>query len=429
MTTETRHPFQQAPDPQQTFSRRKIDRYQHVGNLEGPRVLLVDDQRLVAVAVERMLASASDIVLHAVQDAASALAALHTFQPTVILQDLFMPGADGIDLVLQYRNLPESRDLPVLVLSSEEDPHTKARAFACGANDYLIKLPAPAEMIARLRYHSSAYQNQLQRNAAYRQLSRELEIARKMLLDSLPVPAVIGKARFEWLFQASSYVSGDCFDYFAVDEHHTCFYVADVSGHGVSAAMLAFSVQHQMRASEHRMARGIVQTQGDLAIVVETVLAEFNHRLLQMRDTSLYVTIAFGLLDQRTGRLAFARAGHPAPLLVASPGESVLHLGMDGLPAGLIQDAEYEASLIQLEEGSRIYLYSDGITEAENLHDEAFGLDRLEQLLVQQHARPLSAVKAQLSNALGQWQENRGSIEDDITFLAVDFDSRNVFSA
>jgi phosphoserine phosphatase RsbU/P len=428
MTKELSRPFQQASDPQQIFGRRKIDRYQHAGKLDGPRVLLVDDQRLVAAAVERMLAGATDIVLHAVQDAASALAAVHTFQPTVILQDLFMPDADGLDLVTQYRNLSETRDVPVLVLSSEEDPETKARAFSCGANDYLIKLPAPAEMIARLRYHSSAYQNHLQKDAAYRQLSRELDIARKMLLGLLPAPAVIGRARFEWLFQASSYVSGDCFDYFPVDAHHTCFYVADVSGHGVSAAMLAFSVQHQMRASEHKVARGIVQSQGNLGLVVETVLAEFNRRLLQMRDTSLYVTIAFGLLDQRTGKLALARAGHPAPLLVGLPGEGVLPLGVDGLPAGLIPDAEYEASTVQLEEGSRIYLYSDGITEAENPHEEAYGLNRLEHLLVRQHLYPLSTVRAQLSEGLRQWRENPGPIEDDLTFLAVEFGGRDVRS-
>jgi phosphoserine phosphatase RsbU/P len=431
MTKKSPHHFQEAavPDLPQMFGRRKIDRYQHAGKTDGPRVLLVDDQRLVAAAVDRMLAGAKDIVLHAVQDAASALSALHTFQPTVILQDLFMPDADGLDLVLQYRKQPETRDIPVLVLSSEEDPLTKARAFSCGANDYLIKLPAPEEMIARLRYHSSAYQNQLQRDAAYRQLSRELDIARKMLLGLLPAPAVIGRARFEWLFQASSYVSGDCFDYFPVDAHHTCFYVADVSGHGVSAAMLAFSVQHQMRASEHKMARGIAQSQGNLRLVVESVLAEFNRRLVQMRDTSLYVTIAFGLLDQRSGMLALARAGHPAPLLVGMAGEGAIRLGVDSLPAGLVPDAEYEASLVRLEEGSRIYLYSDGITEAENPQEESFGQNRLEQLLLTQRPYPLGTVRAQLSDSLRQWRENPEAIEDDITFLAVGFGDGDVRAA
>jgi two-component system chemotaxis family response regulator WspR len=88
----------------------------------------------------------------------------------VILQDLVMPGVDGLTLVRQYRLNPATRDIPIIVLSTREDPATKSAAFAAGVNDYLVKLPDAIELIARIRYHSRSYINLLQRNAAYRAL-------------------------------------------------------------------------------------------------------------------------------------------------------------------------------------------------------------------------------------------------------------------
>jgi len=91
-------------------------------------------------------------------------------KPTVILQDLVMPGVDGLTLVQRYRENPATRDIPIIVLSTKEEAATKGAAFAAGANDYLVKLPDSIELIARIRYHSRSYLNQLQRDEAYRAL-------------------------------------------------------------------------------------------------------------------------------------------------------------------------------------------------------------------------------------------------------------------
>ena len=88
----------------------------------------------------------------------------------MILQDLVMPGIDGLTLVNQFRTNPGTRDIPIIVLSTNENPQVKGQAFALGANDYLVKLPDKIELIARIRYHSKAYLNLLQRDAAYRAL-------------------------------------------------------------------------------------------------------------------------------------------------------------------------------------------------------------------------------------------------------------------
>jgi signal transduction histidine kinase/HPt (histidine-containing phosphotransfer) domain-containing protein len=133
-------------------------------------VFLVDDQAMVCEAVRRALANQPDIDFHYCADAHLALTVANQIKPTVILQDLVMPDIDGLTLVSQYRANPGTKDIPIIVLSTNENPQIKGQAFALGANDYLVKLPDKIELIARIRYHSKAFLNVLQRDAAYRAL-------------------------------------------------------------------------------------------------------------------------------------------------------------------------------------------------------------------------------------------------------------------
>ena len=133
-------------------------------------VLLVDDQAMVCEAIRRCLAGLPEIDIHYCANPSEAVAVANHIKPTVILQDLVMPGLDGLALVSQYRKNPATRDTPIIVLSTNENPQVKGEAFARGANDYLVKLPDKVELIARLRYHSKGYMNQLQRDDAWRAL-------------------------------------------------------------------------------------------------------------------------------------------------------------------------------------------------------------------------------------------------------------------
>jgi signal transduction histidine kinase/HPt (histidine-containing phosphotransfer) domain-containing protein len=133
-------------------------------------VLLVDDQAMVCEAVRRALANQPDIDFHYCADARGALSLAGQIKPTVILQDLVMPGLDGLTLVSQYRSHPATKDIPIIVLSTNENPQVKGQAFALGANDYMVKLPDKIELVARIRYHSKAFLNLGQRDVAYRAL-------------------------------------------------------------------------------------------------------------------------------------------------------------------------------------------------------------------------------------------------------------------
>jgi two-component system chemotaxis family response regulator WspR len=156
-------------------------------------VMLVDDQAIVGEAVRRMLAGHADIDFHYCGDAQRARQTAEEIKPTVILQDLVLPGIDGLSLVSDYRAQPATRQVPIIVLSIREDPLVKRDAFKAGANDYLVKLPDPIELVARIRHHSRAYLNQLQRDEAYRALRESqqklleanLELQRLSVLDGL----------------------------------------------------------------------------------------------------------------------------------------------------------------------------------------------------------------------------------------------------
>jgi len=138
-------------------------------------VLLIDDQPMIGEAVRRMLVEESDIGFHYCADPTRAFGAIEQCQPTVILQDLVMPQMNGMDLVTQLRDNEETRDIPLIVLSTKEEPKVKAEGFARGANDYLVKLPDRVELIARIRYHSVGYIHLLERNEAYAELQQALK--------------------------------------------------------------------------------------------------------------------------------------------------------------------------------------------------------------------------------------------------------------
>ena len=129
-------------------------------------VLLIDDQRIIGESVRSMLESEPDIGFHFCQNPTEAVAKALEVQPTVILQDLVMPEVDGLELVRRFRVEKELAAVPLIVLSGTEEAEVKAEAFALGANDYMVKLPNALEVIARIRYHSQAYINLLEREVA-----------------------------------------------------------------------------------------------------------------------------------------------------------------------------------------------------------------------------------------------------------------------
>jgi adenylate cyclase len=150
------------------------------------RVLLIDDQPIIGEAIHRLLRDEENLEFHYCSNPAEAIPMALRIRPTVILQDLVMPEIDGLMLLRFFRAHPETHNIPMVVLSSKDEPELKARAFALGANDYLVKVPAQVELIARIRYHSHAYRALIERNEAFEAMEFEKKRSDMLLLNILP---------------------------------------------------------------------------------------------------------------------------------------------------------------------------------------------------------------------------------------------------
>lgn len=134
---------------------------------QAVRVLIVDDQPLVLHAIAAMLEGEDDIVFHGVSEVHQAVHHAREFRPTVILQDVIMPGRGGVELIREYREAVDLSDVPIVVISGIEAPEKKRECFEAGANDYVVKLPDKVELLARIRYHSAAYRKGVERDDAF----------------------------------------------------------------------------------------------------------------------------------------------------------------------------------------------------------------------------------------------------------------------
>jgi sigma-B regulation protein RsbU (phosphoserine phosphatase) len=272
-----------------------------------------------------------------------------------------MPDIDGLQLVKFFRANPDTRDIPLVVLSSKEEPKIKAQAFALGANDYMVKLPDKLEVIARIRYHSRGYIALLERNEAYRRLAEsqrelatEVNRAARYVQSLLPAPVASGPVKINWKFVPSTQLAGDMFGYHWLDKKHLAIYLLDVSGHGVGAALLAVSAANVLASG------GLPGV--DLRDPGQ-VMTKLNEMFQMERQDGKYFTIWYGVYRPADRKLAYCNAGHPPALLWATG--RITELEADGPAVGMAPDLPYGTHTAEVAEGARLLVYSDGVFEIE----------------------------------------------------------------
>jgi phosphoserine phosphatase RsbU/P len=329
-------------------------------------VLLIDDQPMIGEAVRRMFVGEPDIVFHYNRDAGKALEEAARLKPTVILQDLVMPDIDGLTLVKMFRANEPTREVPLIVLSTKEEPTVKAEAFTLGANDYIVKLPDRLELLARIRYHSKGYINLLQRNEAYQallesqsRLANEMKQAANYVRSILPDKLKKGKIITDWRFVPSAELGGDSFGYHWLDDDHFAFYLLDVSGHGVGSALLSVSAMNALRS------QALPQTDFRLP---GQVLGALNNAFQMDQQNGLFFTIWYGVYHKPTRRIDYSGGGHPPVLLFNGPSSdrAVLEvLEASGPMIGAVPDLEFQPASTSLGAFAKLFLYSDGVYEIE----------------------------------------------------------------
>jgi sigma-B regulation protein RsbU (phosphoserine phosphatase) len=376
------------------------------------KVLLVDDQRIVGETIRRMLADIPGLEFRFCSDPTIALTEANDFGPTVILQDLVMPGVDGIEMVRSFRANASTVSIPLIVLSSKEEATTKAEAFGAGANDYLVKLPDKLEIVARIRYHSSAYILRLQRDEAFaalqeqqRVIAQELAEAAAYVRSLLPAPMLEdAPIPADWRFITCSSLGGDSFGYHWLAEDQLAIYLLDVCGHGVGAALLSVSAINTIR--NHTL------PDTDFSVPSQ-VLSGMNKAFPMEKQDGKYFTIWYGVLNLQTRELRYASGGHP-PAIVVSSGGSIRRLDLPGMMIGAFPFVKYADATMTLDAGSKLFVFSDGCYEVSNADGEMMTIDEFCVILA--GAGSAHGGLDRIVSEVQQWQQ-RPEFEDDFSLI------------
>jgi sigma-B regulation protein RsbU (phosphoserine phosphatase) len=245
-------------------------------------------------------------------------------------------------------------------------------------------------------------------------LEHELDLARRVQESLFPrnLPMLPG-VRLAAVNQPARVVSGDLYDVVSIDPGRIAILCADVSGKGLPAALLASEV-HAIFRSMLRACVSRNNTPGGLPV---EVMALLNGETSHARETAHYATVFLADFDAREGVLHYVNAGHNPPLLI-TPGPAVEQLMIGGPPVGMFDDSMYDAGTIAIPPHGTLVIYTDGVTEGRNAHDDEFGLERLIDVCSREHGR-IDGLLSELLQEITTW---RGEAEqaDDITVVGLE---------
>lgn len=339
----------------------------------------------------------------------------------VVVVDWVMPEMDGVTLCRKIRSHDFGYYLYLILCTSKEEHSDLVEGMDAGADDFTVKPPRldefavrmrGAERICELQRELRAQHRELQSQhasltAAYDSMSRDLKLAAQTLERMLPQRQYDGDPlTTRYVFRPSSFLGGDFLNYFVLGDRHLVFYVFDVSGHGVPAALKSGTLCHLLNKDSELVS----DSDGPRGPAV--VAARLNRLFLTDDD---YFTLLYGVLDVETLKMRFVQAGHPSPLLVRD-GKAEF-LGEGGFPVSLLDSAVFEEQSIQLAKGDRLYLYSDGLSDAEG-ESGSFGSQRIAEVLAGNSHICLQETLDALLEQVGHWC--RQGWDDDVSVLALE---------
>ena len=261
------------------------------------------------------------------------------------------------------RDAPDNEGQVISIADASDSAST---ALTRESDSLAMTALAFQKMSDRVRSQNQSLREALAAKNAFIALQRELDIAARVQLSLLPDTVPLSDTvDMSGIMRPAKEVGGDFYDFFRLDQHRIGVVVADVSGKGVPAALFMVMARTLMRAIAVRY----VDAPG-------RVLARVNDFLEQNNSEDLFVTLFYGVLDDRNGSFVYANGGHNPPILVDGAGANPLET-TGGVALGMFDGFDYADGRLMMEPGSRLVLFSDGVTEAFNDCDEAFGDDRL----------------------------------------------------
>jgi serine phosphatase RsbU (regulator of sigma subunit) len=381
-------------------------------------VLIVDAAEANQRRLQEILGSAG-LQMETASDGERALEIARHADVDLVLLDMALPGVDGFEVLQRLRARPETAHIPVIFISSRHDDADNLRGLELGAADYVTRPFNRHEVLARVR----AQLRIRQLSISMRRMNIQLLAKQKVLAEDLRAAAdlqkaLVGAPRLETpgieigsMFQSSIHVRGDIFDIVPLGGGDVVAYVIDVSGHGVASMLLAVSVTQRLS--------------GAFGLVWQPHAVHSPAAMLEQLETEFpserfgnYFSIALAVINTGTGRLRYASAGHPPPLVVRRDGRTEL-LRAGGPVIGMGFGLPFEEGDASLEPGDRLLLYTDGVTEDENVTGERFGTAAIAALFAARTGEPLADVCSTLLDTL---TARRGDLPplDDLALLAIE---------
>jgi len=373
-------------------------------------VLVVDDAPANIRVVNEILHDSYKVKIATNGQKALELAG-ETPGPDLILLDVVMPGMDGYEVCTRLKANPGTRDIPVIFLTAQTETTDETRGFEAGAVDYIHKPFSPAVVVARVQTHLALRETREQLERQLQAIRNELETARQIQSSILPreIPSIAGLDIAARYVPMSS-VAGDFYDFLVVDEKRIGILVADVSGHGMPAALIASMLKIAFAAQSARA----TDPAGVLSGLNQVLCGKFQGH---------YVTAAYAFVDTEKQTLCYAGAGHPPQLLREKSSGTVRSVIENGLFLGYFPNATYGAVEIPFRRGDWVVLYTDGITEMTGESEEQFGEARLKEFLESHSDLSAAGFADNLLERLSLWSGRASGKEpdDDVTLLAVRF--------
>jgi serine phosphatase RsbU (regulator of sigma subunit) len=379
------------------------------------RLLLVED----SLTMRRMIAAMLEDEGYAVATAADGREGLEKARaeaPELILTDYEMPELDGPALCRALKADPDLRALPVVMLTTLGATESKVLGLDAGADDYIEKPKSPQEVqevfariraqlrIADLRRELAERNRQLE--AAQAKLELELNLARKVQLGLMPAPPRSrGLPRLAVRYRPASALGGDVYDFTRLENDALGILVADISGHGVNAALLS------------GMVKILAAPLAAAGLPPGKVLGGLDSAAEQYFPEGYFCTAFYLLINENTGAFDFAGIGHPAAIIVGPGGTRTLESEPGLIGVGMV--GEMESGSGTLAPGESMLIYTDGLPDAMNSEDRPFGNDRIRAVLEEsRHLLEPGAILDRIEAAVAS-HVGASAPHDDINLVLV----------
>jgi serine phosphatase RsbU (regulator of sigma subunit) len=394
------------------------------------RILVVDDQKSNVLLLEGMLRNAGYTSVESTTDPNQVCELHRKNRYSLILLDLQMPGMDGFQVMEGLKEIEEDGYLPVLVLTAQ--PAHKLRALEAGAKDFVSKPFDFAELRARvhnilevrlLHLETKNYSKLLEETVRELEASREVvrlqtleaqkkseqelalaqETQESLLPRSLPQ---FENFRIHAFNSPTRYVGGDFYDFLQLSSGEWMGVLADVSGKGISAALLSSMLLGALSMEFHSRPQP------------QEVLNRVNQLLCEKSLPFQFVTLFLFLLRPDGGG-QFISAGHNPAYLFRSTTGTIEQLVSDHFFLGMFDFASYHSRAFRLDKGDILVVYSDGLTDAQNQREEMFGEERLLEIIHREAPAGSQALERRFLTAIEEFTQGTPQT-DDITFVVVE---------